>query len=171
MSNNQQTAITLRAMEPEDLDLLYRIENDEELWQVGVTNVPYSRYLLHDYIANATGDIYTDGQVRLIIEADGEVVGIADLTDFSPKHRRAEIGIVILASHRGRGCAREAIRFLMRYASRELHLHQLYAIVDERNAIALQLFTALGFVRSAVLREWLCCGNDYRNAVVMQTFL
>ena len=33
--------LTLRAMEPEDIDLLYRIENDRSLWDVGSTNVPY----------------------------------------------------------------------------------------------------------------------------------
>ena len=57
--------IHLRAIEPEDLDFLYRIENDVKLWNVGITNVPYSRYALHDYVANASGDIYTDHQVRL----------------------------------------------------------------------------------------------------------
>ena len=29
----------LRAIEPEDLDLLYQIENDQSLWKVGATNV------------------------------------------------------------------------------------------------------------------------------------
>ena len=42
--------VHLRAIEPEDLDLLYRIENDVKLWNVGITNVPYSRYALHDYV-------------------------------------------------------------------------------------------------------------------------
>ena len=63
--------IRLRAMEPEDLDWLYKIENDTTLWNVGATNVPYSRYALHDYIANAANDIYIDKQVRLIID-DGQ---------------------------------------------------------------------------------------------------
>ena len=49
--------IRLRALEPEDLDLLYKIENDMKLWNVGATNVPYSRYTLHDYIATASNDI------------------------------------------------------------------------------------------------------------------
>ena len=49
--------VKLRAMEPEDLDLLYSIENDMVLWNVGTTNVPYSRYVLHDYIANSSCDI------------------------------------------------------------------------------------------------------------------
>ena len=61
MSEKNLTKVRLRAMEPEDLDFLYNIENDRELWNVGNTNVPYSRYVLHDYIANATNDIYSDG--------------------------------------------------------------------------------------------------------------
>ena len=68
--------IKLRAIEPEDLDLLYRIENDVELWNVGTSNVPYSRYLLHDYVANAKNDIYTDRQVRMMVENSyGKIVG------------------------------------------------------------------------------------------------
>ena len=60
--------VHLRAIEPEDLDLLYRIENDRSLWNVGTSNVPYSRYTLHDYIANASDDIYADRQVRMMVE-------------------------------------------------------------------------------------------------------
>ena len=84
--------VHLRAIEPEDLDMLYRVENDVKLWNVGITNVPYSRYALHDYVANASGDIYTDHQVRLIVEnGHKQVVGIADIVDFDPGNRRAEI--------------------------------------------------------------------------------
>ena len=84
MSEMNLTTVRLRAMEPEDLDFLYNIENDRELWNVGNTNVPYSRYVLHDYIANATNDIYSDGQVRMIVEnAEGCTVGMADLFDFN----------------------------------------------------------------------------------------
>ena len=54
--NTSKPSIHLRAVEPEDLDLLYKIENDVKLWNVGATNVPYSRYTLHDYVANASDD-------------------------------------------------------------------------------------------------------------------
>ena len=67
--------ITLRALEPEDLDALYAIENDVECWDVGHTSVPYSRYALHDYIANASADIYADRQVRrAIANEEGDIV-------------------------------------------------------------------------------------------------
>ena len=123
--------VHLRAIEPEDLDMLYRIENDVKLWNVGITNVPYSRYALHDYVANASGDIYADHQVRLIVEnGQKQVVGIADIVDFDPGNRRAEIGLVIEQPFRGQGYGLSAMKELQRYALEVLHLHQLYAIID-----------------------------------------
>ena len=75
----QVQQISLRAMEPEDLDLLYRIENDESMWGMSLTNVPYSRFVLHEFMSDTTGDIYTDKQVRLIVEDDRhQAIGLAD---------------------------------------------------------------------------------------------
>ena len=92
---NTVSNVRLRAVEPEDLDLLYGIENDTRLWNVGTTNVPYSRYTLHDYIANSADDIYTDRQVRLIVEnEEGRTVGLADLVRFDPQHeKKAAMGL------------------------------------------------------------------------------
>ena len=94
--------ITLRALEPEDLDALYAIENDVECWDVGHTSVPYSRYALHDYIANASADIYADRQVRLAIaNEEGDIVGLVDVMNFDPRHQRAEVGIIVKKQHEG----------------------------------------------------------------------
>ena len=164
--------IRLRAMEPEDLDLLYRIENDRRLWNVGTTNVPYSRYTLHDYIASSSDDIYADRQVRLIIETiAGECVGIADIIHFDPQHLRAETGIVIIDSERRKGYALAALAELAQYACRVLHLHQLYGIVAADNAAALQLFCKAGFDNRSLLHDWLFDGQKYTDAIVMQRFL
>ena len=167
-----ETTIRLRAMEPEDLDMLYKIENDEQLWNVGTTNVPYSRYVLHDYIANSSGDIYTDREVRLIIENGvGESVGLADITNFDAKNCRAEVGIVIARGHRQKGYALKALMHVTDYAARVLHLHQLYAVINADNEASFQLFCKAGFSRTATLTDWLYDGTDYHAAVVMQIFL
>lgn len=172
---NAETAmavVRLRAMEPEDLDALYRIENDRDVWDVGENNVPYSRYILHDYIANASADIYADKQVRMVVEnEEGQLVGVADVVNFCPSHARAEVSIVICREHRKKGYARAAIRQIMEYALRTLHLHQLYAVVREDNMPSLNLFSSLGFKSKMVLEDWLFDGKDYHNAVVMQFFL
>lgn len=164
--------VKLRAMEPEDLDLLYQIENDSSIWHVGTNNVPYSRYVLHDYIAHASGDIYTDKEVRMMIDNEqGDTVGIVDLVNFSPQHQRAEIGIVIKDGCRNLGYANAAIRKIMSYAHDVVHLHQLYAIVEATNEISLNLFESLGFSRSIFLKEWTFNGNTYVDAIVIQKFL
>ena len=121
-----QPIVKLRAMEPEDLDLLYRIENDASIWHVGTNNVPYSRYALHDYIAHASGDIYTDKEVRMMIDNEqGETVGIVDLVNFSPQHQRAEIGIVIKNGCRNLGYANAAIR----RGGKQSNIHQSFRII------------------------------------------
>lgn len=161
--------IRLRALEPEDLDLLYRIENDETLWELGTTNVPYSRYILHDYISQSTGDIYTDKQVRLMVENEqGEVVGIVDLTNFDPKNLRAEAGIVVMPSHRQKGYATAAMHQLHRYAQAILHLHQLYAIIPSDNKPSHKLFLAMGYQEKSTLAEWLYDGTCYHDALILQ---
>ncbi len=164
--------VMLRAMEPEDLEWLYRIENDRELWEVGTTNVPYSRYALHDFIAHSSGDIYTDGQVRLMVETeDGEVVGMADVVNFDAKNCRAELGLVIDSPHRRKGYATQVLGQMEDYALRILHLHQLYVCIAADNEPSLALFNHHGYRQSAVLPEWLYDGKAFHSAVLMQKIL
>ena len=60
--------IKLRKIEPNDLPFLYQWENDAASWADGANHNPLSQQDLRDYIASTTGDIYRDGQLRLIIE-------------------------------------------------------------------------------------------------------
>lgn len=168
----EKRKISLRAIEPEDLDLLYNIENDDSLWNVGATNVPYSRYVLRDYIANTASDIYADRQLRMIIENEkSETVGLVDLVNFDPRHFRAEVGIVIRKGFRGCGYAKETICVLQRYARNVLHLHQIYAYSDVNNNAALKLFEDVGFNRVSLLKDWLTTLDGYTDAILMQCFL
>lgn len=164
--------VNLRAMEPEDLDLLYTIENNRELWNVGTTNVPYSRYALHNYIANSSSDIYVDRQVRLMIEDEEKsVIGIIDIVNFDPQHLRAEVGIVIQQAHRGKGYGQAAMKKIIAYAHLTLHLHQLYAFIATDNAHSVRLFENMRFAKGAILKDWLYDGEIYHDAVIMQFFL
>jgi len=164
--------VRLRAMEPEDLDTLYKIENDTSLWNVGTTNVPYSRFALHEYIANASGDIYVDRQVRQMVENDkGHIVGIVDIFNFDPSHRRAEVGIVIQQLYRGMGYGVAALESVTAYASTILHLHQLYAYVDKENESSVALFRAVAYQCVAELPHWLFNGEKYCDVFLFQKIL
>lgn len=149
--------IRLRALEPEDLEWLYAIENDTELWRWGNANVPYSRYVLKDYIASSRNDIYADGQLRLVVSSlrTGMVMGCVDLVHFDARHLRAEIGIVLFPDYRGKGYGVRVLRMLEAYGREHLYLHQLYSVVSECNLPARGLFEKAGYTRMAELKEWL----------------
>lgn len=162
--------IYLRAMEPEDVEILYETENDPAMWEVSSTTAPYSRYVLKQFIGNSHNDIFTDKQLRLMIvrKADNRVAGTIDITDFAPMHARGAVGIAILENFRQSGYAADALSLLCRYAFRFLHMKQLYACIPRNNEPSLKLFLSCGFRECGVLREWLRTENGHTDAVLMQ---
>ena len=165
--------IMLRAAEPEDLDLMYLIENDTALWSVGSTNVPYSRYALRQFIEQTSNDINTDGQIRLVIalSENRNAIGFVDLQNYDQRHRRAEVGIVILPEWQHQGLANEVLDVLDRYASKHLYIHQLYALVADNNTAAEALFQNAGYKKTATLQHWLRNEEEWQDAMVFQKIL
>lgn len=162
----------LRALEPNDIELLYQIENDSREWVLSATNMPYSREFLANYILSTTGDIYIDKQVRLVISDENDApVGLVDLQNFDPKNLRAEVGIAILPDHRGRGLAVRALTELLCYAASTLHLHQVYAIIPVNNAASIAMVRKCGFLHQNTLKDWVFDGNIYQDALFFQRIL
>lgn len=162
--------VRLRALEPQDVEVLYEMENDPASWDVSNFTVPYSRHVLSEYIAQSQSDIFADRQLRLMIvrRTDGEVVGTIDLTDFSASHRRGEIGIAIREAYRGLGYAHEAITLFVDYAFRFLRLKQLNAHVAVDNAESLALFKHCGFEQCGVLKAWWRVEGEYKDVTILQ---
>lgn len=166
--------LTLRALEPEDLEALYQIENDTTLWSVSNTTAPYSRYALREYIATNACDIYADRQLRQVIcndNATENVIGLIDLATFEPRHQRAEVCIIIRKDYQHKGIATEAIHKIIDFATQILDLSQLYAIVPESNIASQHLFAKCGFEHTATLKNWLHTPQKQENALFFQLFL
>lgn len=162
--------IDLRALEPEDLEFLFGVENNENFWEISATQTPYSRQMLKEYLKNAHRDIYEVKQLRLVIcTKNGTAVGFIDIFDFDPKNLRAGIGILIEApKNRGKGYGKEALELLCNYCFAHLNLHQLYANVSEENQESQALFERLGFQRAGVKKEWLFVQGTFKNEFLYQ---
>lgn len=167
----QGDAVFLRALEPEDLEFIYSIENDEEIWEVSNTQTPYSRFLIRQYLENAHQDIYEAKQLRLAIcEKDGfTALGLIDLFDFDPVNQRAGIGIIIRdAENRNKGVGKEALSLLINYSFSKLQLHQLYANIDTDNTVSISLFTNFGFKQIGVKKDWNKIHGQYKDEALYQ---
>ena len=146
--------ISLRKIEPTDLPFLYQWENDASSWADGANHNPLSQQDLRDYIASTTGDIYKDGQLRLIIENGGVTMGCIDLFDFDPRNRRAAIGMYIVPEFRGKGVGKAAVEALENYAFGLLDLRVLYAVIATNNEPCSRLYQSLNYQPSSVLPNW-----------------
>ena len=168
--------IRLRKIEPKDLPFLYQWENDASAWADGTNHNPLSQQDLRDYIESTTGDIYRDGQLRLIIEESnspqdgltakrsnsvsgltgeaGLTYGCIDLFDFDPRNRRAAIGMYVAPEYRGRGVGKQAVEALERYAFDFLKLRVLYAVIAMSNEACSRLYRSMGYTPSSVLKAW-----------------
>ena len=154
--------LRLRKIEPSDLPFLYQWENDVTMWADSDTHNPLSHHDLHQYIENTTGDIYRDGQLRLIIEESQlstKVVGCIDLFDFDARNRKAAIGMYIAPEARGKGVGKQAVQQLLDYAFDFLHLRMVYAIISVHNIACSHIYEQMGFTPSSPLANWTLEGD------------
>ncbi len=167
----ENDGIRLRAVEPEDLELLYSWENDEGNWKLSNTLVPYSRYILKKYIAGSGKSIYETGQLRLMIDVvpGGKTVGTIDLYDFDHYHNRAGVGILIAdPADRKKGYASAALATLVNYAFETFGLHQLWCNILDSNIESMHLFTHHGFALCASKKEWIRMGGGFETEHTLQ---
>ena len=165
--------IRFRALEPEDIDLLFEWENDAEIWEISNTFEPFSKYILAKYIKDSQRDIYESKQIRMIIETiDGKAVGAIDLFDFDPFHFRAGVGILIHdEKDRKLGYASDSLKLLCLYATNYLRLHQLYANISEDNLASIHLFKSNGFELIGTKKEWRRTLDGWKNELMFQKLL
>ncbi len=163
--------IFLRALEPEDLEFIYAIENNENIWEVSNTITPYSKFLIRQYLENAHQDIYEAKQLRLAIckEGSSEAIGLIDLFDFDAKNKRAGVGIIIQnETDRNSGFGKEALGLMIAYSFQQLQLHQLFANIGTDNQASLSLFTTFGFIKIGVKKDWNLINNAFHDEAVFQ---
>ncbi|WP_350285527.1 GNAT family protein [uncultured Croceitalea sp.] len=162
--------IYLRAIEPADLDFLYQLENDTNIWEISGTVTPYSKAVLEFYLENAHRDIYDVKQLRLCICSNQDkLLGLIDIFDFNPKHKRAGLGLIVLdTKERNKGVGGEAIRLCCKYMFGTLDLHQVYANILEDNSASIHLFEKLGFERVGIKRDWIFSESKYKNEILYQ---
>ena len=159
----------LRALEPEDLDFLLSAENDESYWEISGTQIPYSKFILQKYIENAHQDIYEAKQYRFVIcNTQNIPVGMIDLFDFDPQHKRVGIGILLLTQYQGKGYGSEALEMVIDYAFLYLNVHQVFANITAENEKSIKLFEKFNFKKIGVKKDWIYANNSFKDEIQYQ---
>lgn len=165
--------IGLRAVEPTDVDLLFLWENDSDSWRYGWNRAPLSRHQLWTYANNYDSEPIRAGELRMIVVelSSGEEVGCVDLTDIDAINSRAQVGIYIKSSCRGKGYGARSLALLIDYSSAMLSLHQLWAVIGRDNGASIAIFEKVGFKSCGCLRSWIKNRTSFEDALLYQKFL
>lgn len=161
--------ISLRALEPTDLDFLFNTENNELFWEISSTQTPYSKYILQKYIENSHQNIYEAKQYRFVIcNTKNSAVGLIDLFDFNPQHKRVGVGIVLNPEHQNNGYGSEALELVIDYAFTYLNVHQIFANITSNNTQSIQLFEKFNFEKVGIKKDWIYCNSGFKNEILFQ---
>ncbi len=171
MKTLQAQNIYLRALEPEDLEFVYSIENNVSIWEVSNTQTPYSKFLIKQYLENSHQDIYEAKQLRLVIckNHNFKAIGLIDLFDYDPKNSRIGIGILINnETNRNNGVGSQALGLLIDYCFEILNIHQIFANISTENEASLALFIKFGFQIVGTKKKWNLVNGIYKDENLYQ---
>ncbi len=154
--------VILRALEPEDMELLRESVNDPDTeMAVGGWSFPISKNSQRKWYELIDGD---ERNIRFAIEYEGKFCGISTLTNIDWKNRSAFHGVKLVPSApKGIGLAFDAVSTTMRYAFEELQLNRLYSTILTTNLPSQKLYEKCGWIIEGTLRQVVFKNNQYIN--------
>ncbi|PJJ58799.1 GNAT family N-acetyltransferase [Hymenobacter chitinivorans] len=119
---------------------------------------PYTAAQAEAFVASQAGAVIpappgTWVQIAIARADTDELLGDCALCLQADDPRQAEIGITLAPVHQGQGYATEALRALLGYCFRELHLHRVMAVTDCLNQGSVALLARAGMRQEAHFRQ------------------
>ena len=160
--------VTLRALEPSDMETLRGFHNDPDIarlvmgWSFPISSVDQQRWY-----ERASVDPLNK---RFAIDTpDHGFIGISTLTNIDLKYRSAFHGIMIGAKDiQGRGYGTDAVMATMRYAFEELGLERLDGEIVEFNEPSRRLYVEkCGWVVEGVRRRSVFRNSQWYDSLIV----
>lgn len=154
--------IKLRALEPEDMELLRATVNDPQMEKMVVGwSFPIAKQDQIDWYNRTKGD---NRNQRFAIEYNGCFVGISTLTDIDWKNRCAFHGIKLINdAPKGKGLGFDAVYAVMKYAFEDLGLNRLYGGILDYNIPSQKLYQKCGWSIEGKFRQCVFKDNAYHD--------
>lgn len=161
----------LRAPEPEDVDLIYRWENDPSDWNSSYNNyAPLSKLQIAEHIKNCFNDPFGERQLRLMMvrKDTGDVVAGVEITDLNPKNRTAYIGFYVDPDWRDKGIGTHIVSLVKEYCAEILGIISLCAHTSADNIKAISILKSNGFSQVGCLSSWIQCGAQRKDMLIFE---
>ncbi|GLQ24724.1 N-acetyltransferase [Algimonas ampicilliniresistens] len=157
---------TLRELRESDSAAYFRWINDPELVRLNANYAPTS-FSQHQGWFSSIGN-RSDLKIFTIQDESEQPVGSCSLRNIDYIHRSAELQIRIGEdSARGKGLGSRAVRDLLDFGFKDLHLNRIFLHVFASNARARRVYEKTGFTTEGVLREAYFIAGEWEDSILM----
>ena len=138
-------------------------------WAGTAFEYPLTEAQLEAHLAEAEGPEATRRIFAAVDDANGEVVGHAELSRIDRKNLSASISRLLVGdpAARGKGTGKQIVSRVLDIAFGEMSLHRVDLYVLELHISALSMYKGLGFKTEGHLVEARRAGGKYWNAYYM----
>lgn len=160
--------IQLRKPEAKDLEALWRMKNDEEAANLlGGFSKGYSTSDIAEWMERHRK--FSDEALFALLDGvEGPCIGHVGLYRIDHRVRSCEFAILIGDKSKwGLGVGRNATKWIVSYAFRELNMNRVELTVLGSNERALKLYESLGFQREGLKREAQYKNGKYHDVIEM----
>lgn len=168
MTNN---LVTLRPIEKDDLDLLFKWRNDELIFsQLGGGYFPTSKTEMSKWMENFSKLDRTN--IKFIVQYKEIGVGFISLSNTNYINRTSELGLYIgEKNYQGKGIASNALKLIENFSKDYLNLRKIKLLVNDNNKVAIGLYEKKGYkVIGRYTKERYSKGL-YIDVLIMEKFL
>jgi RimJ/RimL family protein N-acetyltransferase len=161
--------VVLRPIEPADLPRIWELDVADFEVSVLSNAGPIYPLSLSEFEANEAERVSNKARdnLRLLIEVDGDAIGMCVLHAIDHFSRRCELGIAIGRDFWGKGFGQDAVRTLVDYAFEHLNMNKVALRVRADDPRALGAYLKVGFVEEGRLRQHDWVGGAYHDSLVM----
>ena len=147
--------VTLRRIEPADLDAIYAIYRNETLFRYRPGRARKNRNTVANMISHFVRDYGKRKIVYLGIcpAESGEVVGIAEIFDCDARVNMVTIGYTLNEDYWGQGLATQAVAALVDYLFGTVQVNRIQAFVMPDNVRSSRVLLRNGFVKEGTIRQ------------------
>lgn len=152
----QTDEITLRKIEKTDLDGLYSIYNNENLFKYRPGTVKNNKSTVENMISHFERDFGKKKIIYLGIcsnEDTKRIIGVAEIFDFDEKVNMVTIGYTLNEDYWGQGFATKTVEALLDYLFNTIGINRIQAFVMPINIKSKNVLERNRFIKEGTIRQ------------------
>lgn len=166
----KEQRIYLRAFEPDDVVVINRWRNDDDIFRQTSGNKYYissiyDKKWIEDKIFNNEKNIY----LCICLKENNTLIGYLSINDIDYRNRTAKWGGIVIGdkSNWSKGFATEAATLMIKFVFDELGMNCLHALWLESHTNSIKMGKKVGFVEEGILRDRVYKLGKYHNQLSM----